>query len=76
MNYTMHWVSQQETKFCSRILEKEQIGYEECFVSSSGMEQLTMMLLVKRSAPLRTIMTKPMRNIRAPMVRIKPGAFS
>lgn len=25
MNYTMHWVSQQEIKFCSRILEKEHI---------------------------------------------------
>jgi len=36
---------------------------------------MNMMLEVKRSAPVRTIMTRPMGNIRAPRVRISPGAL-
>jgi hypothetical protein len=37
---------------------------------------MNIMFEVKRSAPVRTIMTKPMGNMRAPAVRIRPGACS
>lgn len=37
---------------------------------------MNMMFDVKRSAPVRTIMTRPMGNMRAPMVLIRPGACS
>lgn len=36
----------------------------------------TMMLLVKRSAPVKTIMTSPMGNTSPPTVLMRPGAFS
>lgn len=37
---------------------------------------MNMMLEVKRSAPVRTIITSPIGNIRAPAVLISPGACS
>jgi hypothetical protein len=38
---------------------------------------MNIMFEVKRSAaPVRTIMTRPMGNMRAPAVRIRPGACS
>lgn len=41
-------------------------------------ERLTinMILLVNRSEPERTIITKPTGNMSAPMVLMSPGAFS
>jgi len=36
----------------------------------------TMILLVNRSAPVKTIMTRPMGNTSPPIVLIRPGAFS
>lgn len=38
--------------------------------------QNTMTLLVNRSAPVRTIMTRPTGKSIAPVVRMRPGAFS
>lgn len=37
---------------------------------------VNIMLEVKRSTPVRTIITRPMGNMRAPAVRIRPGACS
>jgi hypothetical protein len=37
---------------------------------------MNIMLEVKRLAPVRTIMTRPMENMRAPDVRIGPGGYS
>lgn len=37
---------------------------------------LTIILLVNKSAPLNTIMTKPIGNSIAPIVLMRPGAFS
>jgi hypothetical protein len=36
---------------------------------------MNIMLDVKRSAPVRMIITRPMGNMRAPAVRIRPGAW-
>ena len=44
-------------------------------LSREGNAELTMMLLVKRSAPLSTIITSPMGKRSAPRVRIRPGAL-
>lgn len=35
-----------------------------------------MMFEVKRSEPVRTIMTKPIGKINAAIIRMRPGAFS
>jgi hypothetical protein len=37
---------------------------------------MNIMLEVKRSAPVRTIITRPIGNTSAPAVRIRPGALS
>lgn len=60
----------------------EKRGSHELYLYSVGGYEpeatmgLTIQLDVKRSAPVRVIITRPIGNSKAPIKRIKPGAFS